>query len=319
MTESMIYDLNDVRKVVENGFSYILSSEIVNHIQKIESELGIVHSHTPVKIYDKRPILQNSTTNHHHRNNRKEDLSWENVRNFKTTKIDKKEGLEKKINDVRICINKMSAKNYDLQRDAIFAFILEINQEEDSESLEKIANTIFDIASTNKFYSEMYARLYRELIHVYPIFQKVMDVFLHKYMDSLQEIKYADPNVDYDLFCVYTKQSDKRKATAQFIVHMMREKILSQEYILSVISDLIKKVREYMDTDGKINEVEEITELVNIFVSQSNTFIVLTDSWSESVNIIREFAKYKLKEKKSLSSRIIFKYTDLVTLIDKKL
>ena len=311
----MIYDLNDVRNIVQNGFSYILSSEIINHIKKIETELGIVNT---IKIYDKphiRPIQTNSITNNH-RNHKKDDLSWENVRNFKTTKIDKKEGLEKKINDVRICINKMSSKNYDSQRDAIFAFILEVNQEE--ESLEKIANAIFDIASTNKFYSEMYARLYRELINVYPIFQKVMDIFLQNYMNSLKEIKYADPNVDYDLFCVYTKQSDKRKATAQFIVHMMREKILSQEYIFSVIYDLTEKVSENMDIDNKINEVEEITELVNIFVSQSIDIIIPTESWFKSVDHIQQFAKYKLKEKKSLSSRIIFKYTDLVTIIDKK-
>lgn len=71
-----------------------------------------------------------------------------------------------------------------------------------------------------------------------------------------------------------------------------------------------------MDTDGKINEVEEITELVNIFVSQTIGFIVLS---SNLIDLLREFAKYKLKEKKSLSSRIIFKYTDLVTLIDKKI
>jgi len=313
-----MYDLNDVRNIMDNGFSYILSPEIIKHIQKIEHDLGIVHN--PVKINESsssrsysRPIT--TTTNNYRNTNRKEDLSWENVRNFKTTKIDKKEGLEKKMNDVRICINKMSAKNYDLQRDAILAFILEINQEEEEGELEKIANAIFDIASTNKFYSEMYAKLYKELIHLYPVFQKVMDVFLQKYMDSLNEINYADPNVDYDLFCIYTKQSDKRKATAQFLVHMMREKILSQEYILSIIQDLIVKVRENMDTENKINEVEEITELVNIFVSQSLGEIIPNESWST----IREFAKYKLKDKKSLSSRIIFKYTDLVTLMDKSI
>ena len=314
-----MYDLNDVLNIIETGFSYALSPEIIKHIQKIEHDLGIVHN--PVKMIESsssrsysKPI---TTTTNNYRNtntNRKEDLSWENVRNFKTTKIDKKEGLEKKINDVRICINKMSAKNYDLQRDAILAFILEINQEDETE-LEKIANAIFDIASTNKFYSEMYARLYKELIHLYPVFQNVLDNFLQKYMVSLNEINYADPNVDYDLFCVYTKQSDKRKATAQFLVHMMREKILSQEYILSIIQDLIVKVRENMDTDNKINEVEEITELVNIFVSQSIGEIIPTESWS----IIREFAKYKLKDKKSLSSRIIFKYTDLVALMDKSI
>ena len=308
----MLYDLNDVRNIMQSGYKYILSQEIVKHIQKIETELGIPHSSEPIR-YNNTPIRSSSN---HPRSNRKEDLSWENIRNFKTTKIEKKEGLEKKINDVRICINKMSAKNYEIQRDTIFAYIIEVEQDEDA--LEKIANAIFDIASTNKFYSEMYARLYRELIKLYPVFQKVMDVFLQKYMDSLQEIKYADPNVDYDLFCVYTKQSDKRKATAQFIVHMMKENILSQMYILSVMYDLIEKVKENMDKEDRINEVEEISELVNIFVSQSIGYIDSSaETWTKSIETIRGFAKYKLKEKKSISSRIIFKYTDLVTLMNK--
>jgi len=316
--EDQIYDLNDVRNIIHNGFNYILSQEIVKHIQKIESDLGISHN-TSVKNYEttryNNSSSRSSATNNTQSRGRKEDVSWEHVRNFKTTKIDKKEGLEKKINDVRICINKMSAKNYDAQRDAILAYILEADQEEDA--LEKIANAIFDIASTNKFYSEMYARLYRELIHLYHIFQKVMDIFLQKYMDSLQEIKYADPNVDYDLFCVYTKLSDKRKATAHFLVHMMREKILSNEYIISIIHDLIEKVKENMDTDDRINEVEEITELVNIFISQTKGFISSNEIWMKCIDDIRLFAKYKIKEKKSLSTRIIFKYTDLVTLMDK--
>ena len=324
----LIYNLNDVKHVMQTGFSYLLSPEILKHIKKIETDLGIptINTNGPIKSYESTKsgstsgsFERNSRPIHSSRNHKKEDLSWENVRNFKTTKIDKKEGLEKKINDVRICINKMSAKNYDLQRDAILAFILEIYQEQEENELEKIANAIFDIASTNKFYSEMYAKLYKELIHLYPVFQKVMDTFLQKYMESLNEIKYADPNVDYDLFCVYTKQSDKRKATAQFLVHMMREEILSHDYILSIIQDLIAKVGENMDMEDKINEVEEITELVNIFISQSKGFISSTTSvWITSIDAIRAFSKYKLKEKKSLSSRIIFKYTDLVTLIDKK-
>jgi hypothetical protein len=181
MTE-YIYNLNDVRNVMQNGFRFILSPEIIKHIQKIETDLGITN--TPIKTYESTRIASFDRKNHYH--NKKEDVSWENVRNFKTTKIEKKEGIEKKINEVRICINKMSAKNYELQRDTILAFMVE----EDDE-LEKIANAIFDIASTNKFYAELYARLYKELIHLYPVFQKVMDDFLQKYMDSLQEIKYS--------------------------------------------------------------------------------------------------------------------------------
>lgn len=320
--EDHIYNLDNIKSIIQTGFSYILSNEIVKHIQKIEMELGMVNTH--IKSYDSNRSSHTTNSNHNDRprsviSNRykKEEVSWENVRNFKTTKIDKKEGLEKKINDIRICINKMSSKNYELQRDTILAFILEINTEntETETELEKIALAIFDIASANKFYSEMYARLYRELIDLYPVFQKVLDNFLQTYIQSLQDIRYADPNVDYDLFCVYTKQSDKRKATAQFLVHMMREKILSQEYIVSLINTLIQKVREYMEIEGKVNEVEEITELVNIFVSQSKDTIV---SNAMCIEHIRSFSRYKLKDKASLSSRIIFKYIDLVTLIDKK-
>jgi hypothetical protein len=40
----------------------------------------------------------------------------------------------------------------------------------DDESLYKIAQFIFDIASANKFYSELYADLYLEFI-IYIIFQ----------------------------------------------------------------------------------------------------------------------------------------------------
>jgi len=325
--EDHIYNLDNVKQIMQTGFSYLLSNEIVKHIQKIEMELGMVNTH--IKSYDSNRPSHTTTHNHNDRprsviSNRykKEEVSWENVRNFKTTKIDKKEGLEKKINDIRICINKMSSKNYETQRDTILAFILQINTEDmdtDTEiELEKIALVIFDIASTNKFYSEMYAKLYRELIVLYPVFQKVLDDFLQTYIQSMQDIRYADPNVDYDLFCTYTKQSDKRKATAQFLVHMMREKILSQEYIVSLIDTLIQKVREYMEIQGKVNEVEEITELVNIFISQSKDTIVSNEIWLQCIEQIRSFSLYKLKEKASLSSRIIFKYIDLVSFIDKK-
>jgi hypothetical protein len=298
---------------MKNGFSYVLSPEIIKHIQKIEVELGITNSH--IKSYESNNQKYDKYKQNTINRNKKDDVSWENIRNFKSTVIEKKEGIEKKKNDVRICLNKMSNKNYDIQRDAIFSYILDIENNE--EELEKIALSIFDIASTNKFYSEMYAKLYRELIKLYPVFQKVMNDFLQNYLISLQDIKYADPNIDYDLFCEYTKISDKRKATAQFIVHMMHETILSQEYIISIITNLIKKVRENMNLVNKVNEVEEITELVNIFISQSITIIIPNEQWIQCIDAIHEFSKYKLKEKNSLSSRIIFKYSDLVSIINK--
>ena len=313
-SESLLYTVNDIKQIINNGFTYTLSPEVLKHIRTIETEMGLSSN---CKAFEPT-VKTNYRSQQRPKNNSKEkdELSWENVRNFKTTKIEKKEGIEKRINDVRICLNKMSNKNYDIQRDAIRELI---SEDFTDEELQKIALAIFDIASTNKFYSEMYAKLYGELIHLYPIFQSVMDCFLLQYMDSLNEIKYADPNKDYDLFCVYTKQSDKRKATAQFMIHMMREQIVSVDYVVKLIDDLTVKVQENMDTADRINEVEEITELVNILVSQGIVSIRNHEDWSPLSDRLRQFAKYKMKEKVSLSSRIIFKYMDLVAILDKNL
>jgi hypothetical protein len=76
-------------------------------------------------------------------------------------------------------------------------------------------------------------------------------------------------------------------------------------------------VKENMDLVNKVNEVEEITELVNIFISQSISSIVPNEQWILCIDAIHEFSKYKLKDKNSLSSRIIFKYNDLVSIINK--
>ena len=267
-----------------------------------------------------------------HPSNSSDDLSWENVRNFKTTKLEKKEGIDKKINDIRICLNKISAKNYDTQKETIFNHIQDClkdadeDEDESSESvrkeaLQKVATAIFDIASTNKFFSEIYAKLYKSLVEISPVFHEILDSFVAHFMDSLQEIKYVDPNIDYDAFCAYNKQNDKRKASAIFMIHMMKVDILAISQVVPILSNLVAKIEENMETTNRLNEVEEMTEIVFLFLQEGFTF--LFHATSERIEIdsifakIRTFATYKIKDKPSLSSRVIFKYMDLVGIMNK--
>jgi len=276
-----------------------------------------------------------SSSRGHHPNSssqQNQDLSWENVRNFKTTKLEQKEGIDKKINDIRICLNKISAKNYDTQKETIINHIQDClkNVDEDEnessesvrkEALQKVATAIFDIASTNKFFSEIYAKLYKSLVEISPIFYEILDSFVVHFMDSLREIKYVDPNIDYDAFCAYNKQNDKRKASAIFMIHMMKVDILKISQVVPIISNLVAKMEENIDTTNRLNEVEEMTEIVFLFLQEGFTF--LSHATSERTEIdtifekIRTFATYKIKDKASLSSRVIFKYMDLVSLMNK--
>jgi hypothetical protein len=369
----MIYNLQEIYEIRKNMISYVLPSEIMQKIQSIEKEIGIKSiperntSSYSSSNYDPNRRLppsssNNNTTNHFRTSNRPssfqgtsggrgshsfsktssrgspqtDDLSWENVRNFKTTKLEKKEGIDKKINDIRICLNKISAKNYDTQKETIFQHIQScLNEEEEEEdpdtsissesvrkeALQKVATAIFDIASTNKFFSEIYAKLYKSLIEISPVFHEILDSFVMHFMDSLQEIKYVDPNIDYDAFCAYNKQNDKRKASAIFMIHMMKVDILAISQVVPILSNLVVKIEENMETANRLNEVEEMTEVLFLFLQEGFTF--LFHATSERIEIdsifakIRTFATYKIKDKPSLSSRVIFKYMDLVGIMNK--
>ena len=364
----MIYNLQEIYEIRKNMISYVLPSEIMQKIQSIEKEIGVkilperIALSSSQSNYDpnrrlppssnfrssNRPSNSNSFQgsnshsfskstrgqSHSVTNHEKEDLSWENVRNFKTTKIEKKEGIDKKINDIRICLNKISAKNYAAQKETIFNHIQDCLKEEEEdpdttisselvrkEALQKVATAIFDIASTNKFFSEIYAKLYKSLVEISPIFHEILDSFVAHFMDSLQEIKYVDPNIDYDAFCAYNKQNDKRKASTIFMIHMMKVDILTISQVVPILSNLVSKIEENMDTANRLNEVEEMTEIVFLFLQEGFTF--LFHATSERIEIdsifakIRTFSTYKIKDKQSLSSRVIFKYMDLVGIMNK--
>ena len=140
-------------------------------------------------------------------------------------------------------------------------------------------------------------------------------------MDSLQEIKYVDPNTDYDAFCAYNKQNDKRKASAVFLIHMMKVNILTVSQVVPILSNLVAKIEENMETVNRLNEVEEMTEVLFLFLQEGFTFLFHATSERTEIDLIfakiRTFATYKIKEKASLSSRVIFKYMDLVSLMNK--
>ena len=254
-----------------------------------------------------------------------DDLSWENVRNFKTTKIEKKEGVEKQMNDIRICLNKISNKNYDTQQELIMNYIIEMentNKEEFDQNIPTIAQSIFEVASTNKFYSEVYAKLYKTLLSKYPIFMDILNDFLEKYKTSLDEIKTADQNENYDLFCLYNKENDKRKACTIFWMHMMKLEILSVSNMIHVMKLVLDKIEENMEIPGKLNEVEELTELLFLLLQEGYLFITERSGsesvdWNTNIETIQKIAKYKIKDKKTFSSRVLFKFMDMISFIEK--
>jgi hypothetical protein len=232
-----------------------------------------------------------------------------------------------------VYLNKISNKNYETQRDAIIQYIKEIaeNEQEQAQAqaqeqaqeqaqteILKIKKSIFEIASTNKFYSELYALLYKDLINTFECFKENIEPFINEYIDSIQTINYVDPKVDYDKYCDYNKENDKRKAMSAFIVNLSKNDIVEKNIVVNKIIYLEELVLNYCDTDNKTNEVEEITENLFILITKSLTEMMNEPEWGTVINKINQLAQMKLKEHKSLSSRALFKFMDILDFIKKE-
>ena len=342
------YSLEDYNNIISNGYDYVLPENIINIINNLTTELGIIETTNSQvekkKTYDNdrthRDFKHRDSNNFNTKRNKNAvEPSWEKLPTHRPTKIEKKEGIEKTINDIRTCLNKISNKNYDTQRDTILNYITEldnvvktttIDDEEQQEQQEikapeenveliKVANAIFDIASNNKFYSEIYANLYKELINKFEIFDKIISKYVEQYLDSIKQIKYVDSNEDYNKYCENNKLNDKRKAMSAFIINLMKNQIIQKEKVLDIILMLQNLVFEYVDVDNKTNEVDEITENIFIFSTMSATEFVNVPEWDNIKSNIVKCSQYKAKEHKSISSRAIFKYMDILDFFKKNI
>lgn len=247
---------------------------------------------------------------------RPEDGSWERVREFKTTKIEMAlSGPEKVIQDIRTCLNKMTTKNYDAQKDQILSLLKEHYNDVNSD----VSQTIFDIASTNRFYVALYAKLYKELIANFPHFNELVNTFLGTFVGGVREIVYVDADEDYEEYCAYNKKNDKRKATAVFLIHLMKEDVISRLKVINIILTFEELAVKYVDETNRINEVEEIAEMLYLFFQEGKgLFQDMQTEWIwkfKVVPMIETFSKYKKNDKPSISSRAIFKFMDIMEML----
>lgn len=241
---------------------------------------------------------------------------WNKIRQFKNTKVECKEGIEKSFTDIRVLMNKLSSKNYDTQKESIFSALDEVCGEDSAVSEEnqaRVLSIILDIVCGNKFYSELYADLYKELVNRFEIFRDSLTQIVDRYSGTLEKIHYVDHNVDYDGFCNYTKMNDLRKANASFIVHLMKKDVLPKTTVTSILYNLVDLLNSYIDAENRTNEFDEITENLFLIIMQSKGFIEKEPLWESTIlPSVQYFSKQTAKDHKSLSSRAVFKYMDIM-------
>ena len=330
------FTLVDIETILFSGKIFTLPENVSNIIKKLESELQVTEIPEPVtnikkidKPYEshdkKKHVFVKRTDPRYSKSNNNKEVSaedWETIRNFKSTKIETKEGAEKEINNIRILFNKISPKNYEPQSvlitDAIQQFLTNTEASETRESdISGLSKAIFDIVSTNKFFSELYADLYKHLMEKFTIFGDLLLNNILNFKHTIDTIYFVDPNKDYDGYCSYTKINDNRKALTMFIINMYKKNALSKDTIVEILTYFLNKSIQYFDEPNKSNEVEEITENIFIIISNAQSQLSSEPEWKDNLlPMIINISQMKIKDHVSLTNRVVFKYMDIIDSIE---
>lgn len=258
------------------------------------------------------------------------DEDWTLIRTFQKTEIKKTEGIEKRVDVIRSLLNKLTDATYSVIESEILSEVNNIIKGEgecedekckdenvssiDEENIYKIAHSIFNTASSNMFYSALYAKLFKQLVQCHDIFTKVFEKSYSEFVGLFKKVEYVDPSLDYNKFCEVTKMNDKRKAMSMFIINLMKEDMLELDGVVEIIVELQEMVNSYIKQANKTNELEELNENMFILVTNGKDALSTHEKWESIVSNIKFWSmlKVKMKEYPSVNNKLIFKNMDML-------
>ena len=295
----------------KNQSKNILSNDVLSIYDNLLKKLNI---NTRSVEYEQKERKNNKRP----RNNKPELLSSGKVVDFKQKDIAEKTDYEKIMTNIRGTLNKLSSKNYNTQRDLLISHLDELSGLNDESYIIECSTYLFDVASKNKFYSQMYANLYTELSKLYPYFEERKEQFIVDCLDGLDTITYIDESHDYEGFCKNNKQNDIRRSMNTFLINLYKIDECNIQCVLKMINTILDTISVNRDISSQSQVIEELTENLYIFITELVSELKRHETWGKIVDNIAFYTKLKVSEHPGLTTRIKFKFMDIMDVIQQK-
>ena len=319
------YSLQDFNTIIFNGFNFTLSDDIIQKINELAAQVGSpTYIKTPVFQKKDRsaesalPISSNTKRRRDGANNKYNNhgASTDGEKLFNATKLVHKTGLDGDIDLIRSYLNKITDRTFADMKTNIIGLLDKLIEENSisPDDVMRISSYLFEFASTNRYFSKLYADLYTELVNKYECMKQTLDDSFHSFLELFINIEYVDPDVNYDEFCRINKVNEKRKALSAFFINLSANNLLSHDKLVDLTHKMILRVIEYIPMSDKKAHVDEYTENIAILFNKGE-YAKVTDKMIDGktiVEIIQMLATSKPKTYPGLSSKCIFKYMDLV-------
>ena len=333
MAATLKYTLKQITDISYSGFQFEIPEDTINTINYLCNQVGSsevssnIFTKLPPSIFVNDNMSDNSSLNKpkKKRGNKSMEVSeeeWGSIRTFQTTKIEQKTGIDGDINEIRLYLNKLTDKTFLDMREKIIEKINSVCAEATSnEDFVKLGSMMYDLCSTNKFYSKIFADLFAELASMYNWLKQSFKENSEKIMEQYNNIKYVDSDKDYDGFCEMNKTNERRRAITTFYVNLANNGFIQKEFVVKMLKDVLTSIINMISMSDKKNEVDELTEIVGILFNKDmiddvdddadepEDYYVLDQSILDTISSL---AQKKAKDYPSLSNKAIFKYMDLV-------
>ena len=295
-----IYTDNIFFKISENN-TFIINEDTIKLIATLSSQVNAPE-------YNKTPQFNKS---------KKNKFINDNWKPLKNTEFIKKTGIEFSFDSIRKHLNKISKNNYDILKKVIFEEMDNILLDPNLNlKLDQIGKFIFDIASSNELFSEIYANLFKDLIYKYNFMNNILIKNYNKFNTLFDNIHYYDPNIDYNKFCDNNKNIEKRKGISKFYVNLLKLNILDINSFIKIIINIQNNILEYIDIENKKEITDELSDIIFILVSNTIEILINNDNWNKIYDTILNISKIKIRTRPSISNKTIFKHMDLLDVIE---
>jgi len=311
---TVIYTLSEIENICWKAEHLPLPEDTIKIIDAISEQVG-------APSYNRTPTFQNKTApgggGGNRRKKKNEEINaedWEAIRTFQKTEIVKKEGIEKEIDSIRLLINKLTEKTYDKIVESMIATLNEIheNGNYNEESVNKIGFAIFNMATSNKFNSNVYARLCSKLLSEYDFMNSIIHNNITEFMKLFDNMVFVSPEENYDAFCDMNIANDKRRSMSLFLTNLYKNNVITMDIVFANIVNIQNILMTNKNDISKKKENEELSE--NLYTLLTNIpFLILTkhNGWSIINDNIEIIKNSDSTVNLGISSKCKFKHMDI--------
>ena len=311
------YTLSDFNTILKNIDNLELQEDTIKIINDLAGKVGAPE-------YIKTPLFKNKEmhiNNRRKKNNNQLNGEWETIRTFKKTEIINKTTSENNIHLIRKYLNMITNNSYSKIKEDIVKELKIIisnnhndNNDNNDNNLNHLYNEILQIIINNTLYTDIYAKLYKDLITEFPIFNHILLKKFNDFELLFKSIEYIDPEKDYNKFCENNKNNETRRSICIFYINLMKENILEYNKIGEIILTLFESLNTMISVKKEKNIIDEISELLYIMIINSYEYLSkINKNLSDIIyNNVIKITKMKTKDIPGITNKCIFKHMDIL-------